>query len=600
MLTRRQLGERLLILPLLAGLRRAARAEGEPPSLARATLATGPLAGRLRLTADRLLRPPGFTPERVLADVISGPWSGDLAGRYLGALALLPPAGLDLAALVRELLGRQRADGRFGDADLRFASAEVGAPHRALLWGNGRLLVGLLEYVEATGDGEALLAARRLGDFLVGAREAAAGSGVVAAGGDVAEPLGVAHLAEGFALLSEATDERRYAEAARAGLGLLGPRGTQAAQGYLTALRGLLRLATGTGDPLLLQDVESRYRHLVASEDLSPYGGVMELFGESDAPLAEEQRRRLASPGGRPHEGCAVADFLRLSLQLWRATSNLEYLERAEHCLLNHFYFTQIDSGDFGGHVPDANGFLPAPGGGVSGCCTLSGYRAFRDVLDGLVRREKDTTFVDLFEDADVTLPGLSVSVLHASEGPASSRLTVEVLEADPSPQGLALRRPSWAASTLVLVEGHKVWVRPGPYVIVQRKWRAGESVEMVLEHAVRLETRDRRSLEPSALAGETEALLFLGPWLLAADDATSPAFFSAPERSAVVLPSALAAASAPSEGGRFAGPGPRLRLRCRSASPAGPQSVVLSPLGERTDRPPAKVAAWLRYRGQQ
>ena len=43
-------------------------------------------------------------------------------------------------------------------------------PHMALLWGNGRLLVGLMQYHAVTHDAEVLRAARRLADFLVAIR----------------------------------------------------------------------------------------------------------------------------------------------------------------------------------------------------------------------------------------------------------------------------------------------------------------------------------------------------------------------------------------------------------------------------------------------
>jgi hypothetical protein len=85
----------------------------------------------------------------------------------------------------------------------------------------------------------------------------------------------------------------------------------------------------------------------------------------------------------------------------------------------------------------------------------------------------------------------------------------------------------------------------------------------------------------------------------MAADDATSPAFFSGPAvgESTVLLPPALATASAPSGGGRFAVLARHLRLRCLPPFSAGPQAVILRPLAEQTDRAPGMVAAWLHYR---
>ncbi len=612
MLSRRQFHARLVAAPLLTALRAARARAADEASLVRATLAAGELQERIRLTAERLLRggPPVFTREFVLADVTLGgqrrfsEFSGDLSGRYLGALSLLPPEGLDLRPLARDILKQQRADGRFGDASLRFTPADIGPAHMALLWGNGRLLVGLLEYAEATGDAEAVAGARRLGDFLAGVREACAAPEVarrLASQGAMGFVC-FTQLAEGFVLLSEASGERRYLETAR-GLGpLLGPRGIQHAHGYLTTLRGMALLASATGDATVLRDVEARYRDLVVSSDLSPCGGVLEYFGWDEPRVTEGERRALlALSGGPPRdEGCAVADFLRLSLQLWRATGALDYLERAERCLLNHFFFNQWGTGDFGHHVLFAQGFRPTESVGRAWwCCTMHGYRTFRDVLDHVVRREKDTTFVDLILDADVTLPGLALSLRHTSEAPDQSTFKIEVLEASLDPQGLSLRRPSWAASTLVLFGGNKISPAPGPSFTVRRQWRAGETLELVFEHAVRLETRDHRALAPASLAADTEALLFVGPWLMAADDAGDPAFFSEPwtGENTVLLPPTVGAAETTEGGGRFADAARHLRLQYVHGGFPGRHPLTLQPLSEQTGHAPGTVATWLRYR---
>ena len=127
------------------------------PETARGTRPAGDLARRIDLTARRLTQSgvPAYTEDFVLADVTLDThrrfwnFSGDLSGRWIEALAALPPVGrspADLAPLVAKLLAQQRPDGRFGRTDLAFTAAETGNEHMALLWGNGRLLVGLMAY----------------------------------------------------------------------------------------------------------------------------------------------------------------------------------------------------------------------------------------------------------------------------------------------------------------------------------------------------------------------------------------------------------------------------------------------------------------------
>src|SRR5688500_12641878 len=142
----------------LGGVAMAAVARPGIAAPARGVAPAGWLGRRMALAERRLLEPgfPTFSQRFVLADVTLDPtyprlydrFSGDISGRYLEALSTMdtPSARARLAPLVPALLAQQRADGRFGDEALRFTATDVGRDQMALLWGNGRLLVGLLAY----------------------------------------------------------------------------------------------------------------------------------------------------------------------------------------------------------------------------------------------------------------------------------------------------------------------------------------------------------------------------------------------------------------------------------------------------------------------
>src|SRR3954449_10882976 len=114
-----------------------------------------PLHHRYQLTLNRVLNgaAPAFTEEFLLADVKPiaerrfTEYSGDTSGRYIGALSTAarvygtPFPKLDL--LVQKVITMQKLDGYFGKT---FHYDRPTDNDLALLWGNGRLLVGLLEY----------------------------------------------------------------------------------------------------------------------------------------------------------------------------------------------------------------------------------------------------------------------------------------------------------------------------------------------------------------------------------------------------------------------------------------------------------------------
>ena len=219
--------------------------------------AAGELGARIALSAERLTRGgvPAFTRDFILADVALEPprrfneYSGDLSGRYVEALSVLPvPGDHDLDALVRDILEYQQPDGRFGDPDLRYTADEIDGLHMAQLWGNGRLLLGLVQYAASTGDPATLAAARRLADFLAGVRTQTSEPAVVRRLLDQGA-MGIicfTQLNEPLVLLAELTGEARYLEDAREIGATLGDRGTQHAHGYLTTARGMVALAEAT------------------------------------------------------------------------------------------------------------------------------------------------------------------------------------------------------------------------------------------------------------------------------------------------------------------------------------------------------------------
>jgi DUF1680 family protein len=569
----------------------------EPPG----TRPAADLARRVRLTARRLTESgvPAYADDFVLADVTLDTrrrfwnFSGDLSGRWIEAVAALPPAGrspAEIAPLVAKLLAQQKADGRFGRADLDFTAAETGTEHMALLWGNGRLLVGLLAYWQATRDASVLAAARRLAGFLLAVREAAKAPEVMARveGQGAFGFICLTQLAEGLALLTRATGELSYAAAGREIVPLLQPRGVQHSHGYLTTLRGALLLHEIAGHGDMLSFAERLYGELVASTDYTIDGGVLEYFGWGEATNASSLAAAKAASGALPrNEGCGLADFVRLSLQLHRATGRTEYLERAERCLVNGFAHNQYASGDFGSRVFFDRGIQPSPSVNRSWwCCTMHAYRAFRDVLDHAVVEREGTVAVQLFEDVDFrgargglrvrrTALGLACEVTSAFEGV------------------LAVREPGWAEGASLVRNGSPAPSRrEGGFLRLEGRFSAGERVEARLVPRLRLLTPSGGEVPLPALGIDpVRAALYCGPWLVVADEQIDPTFFGEPwPGNVVTLPRDLAPRAAAD--GRV-----RLAVTYEHEGFRGSLPALLRPMGETPADEQRTIAFWLNYR---
>jgi DUF1680 family protein len=124
-------------------------------ALSATCLLGGDLSSRFDLTLNRVLKgeSPKFDDDFILADAVPQntrrftEFSGDVSGRYIGAMALAAQragtASEGLDRLVTKVLRLQKADGHFGGP---FSAGIVQNSDMSILWGNGRLLIGLLEY----------------------------------------------------------------------------------------------------------------------------------------------------------------------------------------------------------------------------------------------------------------------------------------------------------------------------------------------------------------------------------------------------------------------------------------------------------------------
>ncbi len=573
----------LHLIGLAALLSAQAATAPQPPC---AFVPAGELAARIALVHRRFaeVTEPAFTDKFILADVELDPayprrfseFSGDISGRYIGAMAMLPPsdpkAAADLDRIVEKTLGYQRADGRFGNDKLVFTAAEVGPAQMALLWGNGRLLVGLLEYNSAKPSDKVLDASRRLGDFLLKVFDACAKPEVIerlrgkAANGFIC----FTQFNEGLELLARATGDGKYRDAAAKMLSLLEPPGDQHTHGYLTTLRGHMMVYESTHDKAQLDAVVARYREIIDMGAVKTNGGVLEYF-------KKDYNR---------DEGCSEADFVRLSLQLWRATGQDEYLNRAEHCLYNSLFAGQFATGDFGHHDFDGRGYATVPGPGRAWwCCTMHGLRALRDVLDNVITQDGDNIRLNLYFEG----------IWQGKDG----MVRVERLVQKDAATGPAFRMTVEKAPTAV---GAANWTCTAR----QAEWMAGKtmgpgkganSIEVQPVYALRLLDGEGKFHAPGDFVADKprSAAFFYGPWLMGIDAAFNPMFHAEPMDNTLLLPDEKAVAGKIT----FGDPntpllsGPRIELAYIHSGFSDLGKVVLRPLSEQTTHEQTTVSYW-------
>jgi DUF1680 family protein len=469
----------------------------ESPNLTERTTAGAPFRERYKLTLRRALTgsSPAFAEEFLLADVRPTAerrfteYSGDTSGRYVGALSTAARvyhtsfAGLD--ALVEKIVELQKPDGYFGE---NFHYDRPTDLDLDLLWGNGRLLVGLLEYYRYKPSAAVLAACRRLGDFLVRISPLMQSK-------QIRDEFGAAHFAssyicwmqqtEGLANLYIVTRDPRY-------------KALVVEIGYLTALRGVMDLYRDTSQPALLRQCEDAWRDIVDSQDLLVTGGVPEGW----------------SPNKHRTEGCAEADWVRFNLALWKVTANPKYLSMAERATFNELAFNQFASGDFGHRVLTETGFQGDDAVRAWWCCTLHGLRCFPDIHTSAFGTRDDGLSYNLPIDGHIETSNLSAEATSWLAHNGSIR--IKITSSTGASASLRICKPERAASVMCKLNNSEI-LNPveGGVIKMHRQWQAGDVV--TLNYAMFFRS------EPS---GPDRVAFSVGPWLLGASASDNPTYF--------------------------------------------------------------------------
>jgi DUF1680 family protein len=546
--------------------------------LAAASLLAGNLTERFNLTAQRVLKdgPPVFDENFILADADAKPgrrfteFSGDVSGRYIGALSLASrQTGERYPILDRIVTGAiriQQLDGHFGAP---LSTGPVRDSDMATLWGNGRMLIGLLEYYDLTHRADALAAARRLGDFLVKAGPRFNSEEVRTAYNG--EKFAVGYICwtnslEGLVELYRVTKAEPYLALAREIAARTDRHPSQHSHGFLTTVRGVVALYKVTGEKRYLEQAEAEWQGVLDSGNVLVQGAVPEMF----------------APQIKRDEGCSEADWLRLSLELWDLTRQPKYMQQAQITLFNEISMNQFHTGDFGHHTFSNEGLI-APFAHAWWCCTFHGLRALAAVFQSVFHDQSGALLYDLPVDGRGTAAGLTVRADSSLERNATVQLSV--LKADGRTHELRVRVPEWASGVKLSLAGQalKAELQDG-YLSASRVWKFGD----VLTATYALQTRlVKRNGEGHQVA------VFHGPWLLAVDHTASPAYFDEPSsENKVELPEKngqvqLKPAPATATSARFAVPVAHFQI---NYLPGGysiqPQTALLRPIAEYTDGP--------------
>ena len=485
------------------------------------------------ITGNWLLRVPDTNPTilQMLADRDRQPhrellpWSGEFAGKYLtGATQVLrlthdPKLKDCLSKFVENLVQLQAQDGYLGPFARDNRLAGTGGTWD--VWGHYHLMLGLLLWHEDTGDQKALACAVKIGDLLC-SKFLRSGQRIVDTGS-----VEMNHAAiHSLCLLYEVTKTPAYLELARqiaddefqdkrAGdfvrLALAGKeyyQGPKPRWESLHSIQGLAELYRITG--------EENYRK--AFEQIWWSIAKLDRHNNGGFSAGEQAQGNPYHPGAI--ETCCTVAWIAMGVDMLRLTGNSIVADELELSTLNQVLGYQHRSGKWctyntpmdGMRVNSLTGivFQVRPGSEDMNCCSANAPRGFGMVSDWALMTDGQGLVVNWYGPSTLRarLKGTTVTIQQQTEYPRDGRVVLNVTPERDQKFPLKLRIPHWSAKSQVRVNGQPVPdVKPGAYLVLDREWKTGDTVQVDLDMSLHYWVGERES------AGKTS--IYRGPLLL-------------------------------------------------------------------------------------
>lgn len=232
---------------------------------------------------------------------------------------------------------------------------------------------------------------------------------------------------------------------------------------------------------------------------------------------------------GYTGESCCTYNMLKLARHLfcWDASAAVaDYYERA---LYNHIlaqqdtesgmvcYFLPMLSGAYKVYSTPEHSFW---------CCVGSGFESHAKYAEAIYYHGDNELFVNMFMPSELNWRDKGLRLTQRTRFPEEQTTVLTVNEAPSSKLAISLRYPEWSGKPVVKVNGRKVAVKAAPssYITLNRRWKAGDRIEVEYPMSLRVET---------APDDASRGALMYGPVVLAGDLGTegmvAPAPFSDP-----------------------------------------------------------------------
>lgn len=194
-------------------------------------------------------------------------------------------------------------------------------------------------------------------------------------------------------------------------------------------------------------------------------------------------------------ESCNTNNMLKLTEDLFRMNPLAKYADFYERALYNHILSTQHPEN--GGYVyftparPRHYRVYSAPNQAMW-CCVGTGMENHGKYGEFIYTHNADTLYLNLFIASELNWEGMGVSITQETVFPYEEKTKLTVNVASPVSFKLMVRHPKWvSADSFKIIVGTDTLStssEPSSYVLIDRTWNDGDSVQVLLPMENRIE----------------------------------------------------------------------------------------------------------------
>ncbi len=265
---------------------------------------------------------------------------------------------------------------------------------------------------------------------------------------------------------------------------------------------GALNRYTVTGEEYYLQTATNFWEIVIKNHTYITGGNSeWEHFGESGILDAERTNCNC--------ETCNTYNMLKLTRELYKITGESKYADYYENTFINAILSSQNpETGMTTYFQPMATGFFKVYSSATEHfwCCTGSGMENFSKLDDSIYYKDENNIYVTQFTSSKVNWAEKGLVITQNAELPNVTFTINGSGKAD-----IALRVPDWCADDpTVTINGEKIKVRTKDgFITLSREWNDGDIVEYNLPMQV---------VAYSLPDNENTVAFKYGPWVLSAN----------------------------------------------------------------------------------